>query len=70
MLRCRHTSSPAPASDPALCPSSHLIVLVEVVRVEAKVVRVEAEVVVVEEAAHYGGQNCVVVRGAEACERE
>ena len=55
MLRCRHTS------DPALCPSSHLIVLVEVGRVEEEVVV---------EVACYREPNCVVVSGAEACERE
>ena len=55
MLRSRHTSSPAPASDPDLCPSSHLIVLVEVVRVE--VVGVEEEAVV--EVARYGSQTAL-----------
>ena len=55
MLRCRRTSSPAPASDPALCPSSHVIVLVEVVRLEEE--EEEEVVVVVVEAAHYGGQT-------------
>ena len=58
MLRCRHTRSPAPASDPTparyqaiqllrLSFSSYLVMLVEVVRVEE-------EEVVVEEVAHYG----------------